>query len=73
MMSRNYDKRISVTVSEEQIQTVSPAKYTHPKKILCSMCESGATHRVDEDKGEVLVRNYYCKSCFNQVASTSSY
>lgn len=70
MISRNFDNRISIAISEEQMQTIPPTKYTQPKKISCSMCEAGATHRVDEEKSEVLVRSYYCKTCFNQVAAT---
>jgi hypothetical protein len=70
MITRNYDNnRISVTMSEEQMQTIPPTNYTRPKKIMCSTCEAGATHRVDEDKGEILVRSYYCRSCFNQLAA----
>ena len=71
LISSQYPNLRTVMVSETPL-TVPCHGYLKERKVMCSTCAARATHRVEEDVGMVVIRTYYCKSCFDQLDQNES-
>ena len=50
------------------LKSKEPLKGKYSKPIYCSLCDNPATHRMEEEEGEVIVLRHFCDACFSTMS-----